>query len=312
MRPQQLNPPRRMNRTTVLATMAAISAMAIVTGCGGGGSSSDTAITSGTAGTTDTTAVTTDGPPEEFGLSLADLTTRVEATEQSIASCMADAGFQYVALDFVTVKAAMDSDQSAPGLSDDDYVAQYGLGITTQFDKPLVVFAAGPQNNAYLEGLAEPDQVAFRRTLWGENVDWNHARALEEEDFSQTGGCTRTAADQLYSAAELSGTYVNPADTLVEQDPRMIDALAAWSQCMAADGYDYTHPDQVTDDLTERLDAIAQGQDPATLTGPALDALHELQGEELAVSALLTSCEEDNIEPVQATIEAEVFGGSPT
>lgn len=276
-------------------------ALAALTACGGAGSASDTSADAAGG-----------GAPEEFGLSLEDLTTRVEDTEQLIARCVADTGFDYIAVDFVTIKQAMDSDQTAPGLSDDAYLAQYGLGITTQFDKPLVVFGAGPQNNAYLAGLPETDQVAFRRALWGEAIDWNHARALEEEDFSQTGGCTRTAADQLYSASELSGTYVNPADKLVEQDPRMIDAITAWSDCMAADGYDYTHPDQVTDDLTQRLGAIAQGQDPTTLTGPDLDALHELQGEELAVAALLAACEEEHIEPVQAVVEGELYGGSPT
>jgi hypothetical protein len=270
-----------------------------ITACGGGGGESGADTTGG-------------GAPEEFGLSLAELTERIEATEQRIATCMSDAGFDYVALDFVTIKQAMDSDQSAPGLSDEDYVAQYGLGITTQLDKPLVVFGAGPQNNAYLAGLAESEQVAFRRALWGEAADWNHARALEEEDFSETGGCTRTAADELYRPEELSGTYVNPADVLVEQDPRMVAAITAWSECMAAEGYEYDHPDRVTDDLQERSDAISQGQDPATLTGEALAALEELQGEELAVAALLTSCEEEHIEPVQAEVEAELYGGSPT
>ncbi len=35
---------------------------------------------------------------------------------------------------------------------------------------------------------------------------------------------------------------------------------------------------------TKRLDAILQGQVPATLTGPTLDGLRELQGEELAIA----------------------------
>jgi hypothetical protein len=283
-------PPSGRRRRAIVAGVAIVSTLA---SCGGSASS-----------TPDATA----GAPEEFGLSLADLTTRIEDTEASIATCMRDAGFEYVALDFATVKQAMDSDQTATGLSDEEYVAQYGLGVTTQFDKPLVVFSAGPQNNAYLDGLPESDQVAFRRTLWGEAPDWNHARALEEEDFSETGGCTRAAAEQLYSPDELSGTYVNPADVRIEQDPRMVDAIAAWSGCVAAEGYDYDHPDRVTEDLQQRLDTIAQGQDPATLAGPALAALEELQGEELAIAVLTTTCEEEFVEPVQAEVESEIYG----
>ncbi len=308
MRSQPSTPRRRRNLCARDLAVGFASALWIASCGGSGGSGGGTdGSSSGSA-----TAETTSGPPEEFGLSLAQLTARIEETEQSIAKCMADAGFQYVALDFATVKQAMGTDESAPGLSDEDFLAQYGLGVTTQFDKPLIVFGAGPENNAYVVGLPESDQVAFRRALWGEAVEWNHARAVEQEDFSQTGGCTRAAADQLYTAEELSGTYINPADLLVDQDPRMIAAIAKWSDCMSAEGYDYSHPDQVKTDLTERLAAVAQGQDPATLTGPALDALQELQGEELAVARLLKSCEATHIEPVQATIEAELYGGSPT
>ena len=88
----------------------------------------------------------------------------------------------------------------------------------------------------------------------------------------------------------------------------MIKAVKDWSDCMRADGYQYDNPTQVEQDLHQRLDAIAQGQDPATLTGPALDALHQLQGEELAVATVLTACEEDHIQPVQDQIESQLFG----
>ena len=247
-------------------------------------------------------------PPEEFGLSLGDLAARVESMERLISTCMSQDGFQYIALDFASIKKAMDSDQTAIGVPADDFVKQFGLGITTQFAKPLVVFGAGPGNSAYLNGLSAAEQVAFRRALWGEAPDWNHARALEQEDFSETGGCTRAAAEQTYSATELSGTYVNPGDKLIEQDPRMIAALKQWGECMRAEGYEYDVPDQVNDDLVERLAALLQGQDPKALSGPALDALHELQGEELAIAAVFVSCEEDKIQPVQEQIEAELYG----
>ncbi len=246
--------------------------------------------------------------PEEFGLSRTELAARIEKTEGLIAKCMTDAGFQYIALDFVTIKQAMDSDKSAPGVSNDDYLKQYGLGITTQFNQPLVEFGAGPQNASYLDGLPPADQVAFKHTLWGESPDWNQAHAVEAEDFSQTGGCTRSAAEQTYTPTEITSAYINPADIKIEQDPRMIAAIKKWSDCMRADGYQYDNPNQVEDDLQERLDAIVQGQDPTTLTGPALDSLHQLQGEELAIAAVLSTCEEDNITPVQDAIEAELYG----
>jgi hypothetical protein len=253
----------------------------------------------------------TRGAPEEFGLTLAQLASRVDETERLIADCMRLAGFQYVPLDFATVKEAMASDKSAPGVTSEDYIKQFGLGITTQFDKPIVVFGAGPTNSETLHGLAEAAQLAYKRSLWGEAPDWNHVRALEEEDFSETGGCTRSAAERTYKPAELFGTYVNPADKLLEQDPRVIAATKKWAACMRADGFQYDNPTQVDDDLRLQLAGITRDQNPRTLTGPALDTLTALQDQERAIAARLTTCEEEHLEPVVAKVEAELTGARP-
>jgi hypothetical protein len=77
---------------------------------------------------------------------------------------------------------------------------------------------------------------------------------------------------------------------------------------VAKDGYDYAHPDDVEKDLAQRLDALAAGADPASLTGPAAEALAELQGEELAIAAVATACEEDVVEPVVEQVETELYG----
>jgi hypothetical protein len=246
--------------------------------------------------------------PAEFGLSQADLAEHIDRTERLIAACMTSAGFRYVALDANSIRTAMASDKSAPGLSSESYVKQYGLGITTQPDKPIVAFGAGPQNAVHLKGLPQSEQVAYRRSLWGEHPDYTHVRALEDEDFAGTGGCTMSAAEKVYSAFELSGTYVNPGDARLAQDPRMIAATKKWSECMHAKNFDYTNPTQVETDLRNRLAATLKGQDPKGLSGPALAALKALQGEELAIAAVLTSCEAKHIEPVQAKVESELYG----
>ena len=284
-------PPHRPGFTIHAAVFAAAF---LVAGCGGPADRSQ----NGSASTA----------PQEFGLSERDLDARIDMTEALIAACMRTQGFEYIALDATTVKAAMTRDKSAPGLSGDDYVRKYGLGITTQFDKPLIVFGAGPENNAYLDRLPPADQTAFRRALWGETPDMNHPRAVEEEDFSTTGGCTRSSAERTYSKTELSGSYLNPGDRLLAQDARMIRAFEKWSECMRTDAFDYATPDDVDADLTERLLAVTKGQDPATLTGSTLDALHQLQDEERAIAAALTACEQTHVEPVQAKIEAELYG----
>ncbi len=245
---------------------------------------------------------------EEFGLTLEELGARVEQVEATIATCMTDAGFEYVPVDFPTIMAAMDSDETAPGLSDEEYLDQYGFGITTQFDKPIRTNGLGEQNARIFEALPEADRVAYNRALYGEDPDQTLAVALEIENFAGAGGCTRAAAEEFFTREELTATYVNPGDVLIEQDPRMVTALADWSTCMRDAGHDYNHPDDITRDLKERFDGIVQGTDPTTLTGPDLDALTALQGEERAVAVVATDCEDEIIAPVEEDIEAELYG----
>ena len=271
------------------------SVLALMTGCGGLGSTSD-----GGSGPEYGSA--------EFGLTDAELNARIESVEEDIAACMTAAGFEYVPVDAVTIREAMDADATKPGVSDEEYVAQYGFGITTVFEDPVENLGRGEQNTVIVAAMAPAERVAYDRTLLGEEGTVALARALEDEDLSNTGGCTRTALRKAFAKDELSASYVNPADVLIEQDKRMIAAIEDWSQCMHDAGYDYAHPDDVTDELAERLDALLGGADPASLSGPDAMALTELQGEERAVATVATACEEEHIVPVEEVVQSEIYG----
>jgi hypothetical protein len=247
---------------------------------------------------------------EEFGLTMSDLTARAEQVEELIASCMAEAGFEYVPVDFTTIRKAMTSDKSAPGMSGSEYLREFGHGISTQPDKPIVEIGLGDQNRRILDGLSETDQVAYRRTLWGENTDATFAFGLESEDFSRTGGCTRTAIEQVFEANELAATYFNPADALILLDPRAQEALDEFAACMSDEGFAYRHPDDVDIDLQLRYDTLVRGRDHDELTAGEADQLAQLQDEERAVTAASDSCERKHLEPVLDRIEEEFFGRS--
>ncbi|NNF53969.1 MAG: hypothetical protein HKN03_05940 [Acidimicrobiales bacterium] len=243
---------------------------------------------------------------EEFGLSSKELVDRSEAVESSIGECMAAAGFEYLPVEFSTIRSAMTSDKSAPGLSNREFIEQYGFGITTQFDKPIVQLSLGEQNQRVIDGLGEADQVAYLRTLFGQHTDATYAFGLETEDFSRVGGCTKTAIEEYFTAAEMSASYFNPGDALIETDPRAQQAIADWADCMADGGIDrYLHPDDVEADFQRRLDALAGDEIPEELTGSDIEAL---QDEERRVAAVFTRCEDDVLDPVMNRVEAEFYG----
>ena len=257
---------------------------------------------------------------EEFGMTKEELVASIEAVEALIADCMSEAGFEYIPVDYLTVRKAMTSDKSAAGLSDEEYRATFGYGISTRLDvaeappqlagpDTVVQIGLGEQNVEIFKNLSEADQDAYNHTLFGENTEATFAYTLEDEDFSETGGCTRAAIEQVFSPEELSASYYNPGDALIEQDPRVIEAVANWGDCMREEGFDYNNPEEVETHIEDRLEAILDGADPATLSADAQAALAELQGEERAIAVRDLECEEEFIEPVVQQVETELYGG---
>jgi len=248
---------------------------------------------------------------EEFGMTEEELVQSAEAVEALIATCMSDAGFEYVPVDYATVRKAMDADKTAPGLTTEEYAATFGYGISTQppagASNPAII-GLGEQNMQISNSLSEADQDAYNHTLFGENTDATFAVSLEAEDFSETGGCTRTAIEQVFSPEELNATYYNPGDTLIEQDPRVIAAIAAWSDCMREAGFNYDSPEEIEEDLRDRLDAVLKGADFETLSAPAQAELTALQGEERAIAVADLECELKFIEPAVRQVETELYG----
>jgi len=142
---------------------------------------------------------------EEFGLSERELVEKIESVEALMAKCMREHGFQYIAADYKTVRKGMAADKTLPGLSEKGFIARHGYGISTFYTgKPPQLadgynpgkIGLGEQNVRIYKNLSPADKVAYNRALLGEDTNPTFAVALEIENFSRTGGCTRTAIAQ--------------------------------------------------------------------------------------------------------------------
>ena len=279
-----------------------IGGVLVLAACGGGSDEKDAGQTPQPTSGADNQQI----GREEFGMTEEQLVNAIEAGESRIAECMADAGFEYTPIDSETFRDAMDARGTVSGLSDEEFVAQYGYGITTL--PPTSDFRFGEENQAIFDDLSSEDQVAYGRTLLGENTQATYVNMLEAEDFLPAGGCTETAIKEVYTEEQLSPSFFNPFDALVEQDPRMIAAQQAWSECMAEDGYDYEMQGDPEDEFVERLDALTGGADPKTLTGGDKEALTELQGEERAIAKVDFDCAAEHIDAVEQQVERDISG----
>jgi hypothetical protein len=254
----------------------------------------------------------------DFGLTTKQLVQKIEAVEALIAKCMRAQGFEYVAVDYKTVRKGMDADKSLPGLSEKEFIAQHGFGISTMYTGKAPQLSTGyspgrvglgERNVQIFASLSPADQVAYNRALLGENQEATFAVGLETENFSRSGGCTREAIAQVFEPDQLKATYYNPKDALIDKDPRMKAALRQYAAEMRKAGFHYNHPAEVETDLRERLDALTKGATvPVDKFSPEdQEALKELQDYERRVAVVSFKLEQEIFDPVEERIEKELF-----
>jgi hypothetical protein len=256
---------------------------------------------------------------EEFGLSQRELVQAIEKTEQLIARCMTEQGFQYVAADHNTVRAGMSADKILPGLSEEEFVNRYGFGISTFYTglppqlstgySPARI-GLGERNVQVFRTLSPADQVAYNRALLGEeDLTSTFAVALENEDLSRTGGCTRKAVSEVFKPDQLKASHYNPQDALINKDPRMKAALSFWQREMKKAGYEYAHPDEIEPDLRNRLNALTEGGKllVAKMSTDQKAAMRKLQDFERGVAVKSFKMSEEVLKPVEERIQEEMF-----
>ncbi len=268
----------------------------------------------GTAGAQDPAGPGT----QEFGLTPRQLVQSIEKIEVLISKCMREQGFQYVAVDYITVRKGMSADKNMPGLSEEEFIDRHGFGVATMYTgKPPQLsmgyspakVGLGERNVQIYKNLSPADQVAYNRTLFGENTDATFAVGLETENFSRTGGCTRKAIEQVFAPEQLKATYYNPKDALINKDPRMKAALRKYAAEMSKAGYDYNHPDEVELDITERLAALTKNGTIGVeeMSPEQRIALEKLKAYEWNVAKITFELQEEIFDPVEAEIEKEMF-----
>ena len=255
---------------------------------------------------------------EEFGLTPKQLVQSIEKVEALISKCMRDQGFQYVAVDSLTVRKGMAADKNMPGISEEEFINKYGFGVSTMYTGHPPQLATGysparvglgERNVQIYKNLSPPDQVAYNRALLGENTDATFAVGLETENFSRTGGCTRKAIEQVFKPEQLKATYYNPKDALINKDPRMKSALRYYAREMRKAGFAYNHPDEVEPDIRERLAALTDGgRMPVEKMSPEqLAALRKLQDYERRVAKMNFKLAKEVFEPVEEKILRERY-----
>jgi hypothetical protein len=252
------------------------------------------------------------GPVEDqLGFDTAGIMARQSRVEADIRECMKAQGFEYVPIDPFAQRAAV---TGASRLSDEDFLNQFGYGISTLWGRGG---AQADPNQRLRASLSAADRRAYDRALWGENAGATFQAAVDSGDFTKLGGCTRKATEAVFGGAQVLTQLQGKLDQLDErilEDQRMVRALEHWTACMAEAGYRYEDPDEIDSDLTKRMEKIVGPLPGPFATGPASghkpqpydrSALAALQREEVALARADHACERKEITPVESVVRPQ-------
>jgi hypothetical protein len=187
------------------------------------------------------------------------------AIQQQIAECMAAEGFEYIPFVPSDVGGGFGFGEEDQG----EWVKKYGFGVATwvlmeeEFanEEDSDPWADDP-NFAITEAMDELEREEYERLLYGgeppiiEDTPWEEIDAMtpeEQEAFFDEAyrdwvpdGCMNSAYEEAYGGGEADmafweefGEDFEDFWSRAEADPRIIEAQAGWSACMAEKGHDF-------------------------------------------------------------------------
>ncbi len=212
------------------------------------------------------------------------------AIEQMKYDCMAEQGFRYAIVDWAAIDAELEA--ALPSMAEEDYMSLRGYGVADSLDAPEPIESSYVDpNEAIQESLS-----ANERKLWEEHLYecWGHA---QNEVLLRPQLVYLVLQDELDALQER-----------VDADPRVAEANAQWSECMAEQGHHYADQDEIhaylqgiADPLLDRLRASGGYEHIDAAFQADLDALQALEAE-IAVADL--ACEK-HLQQIRSEVKFE-------
>ena len=291
--------PRERRWPLVFATIASL---ALLAGCGGSHQNASSATTTPEAASGGGTI------EDQLGFTRKGVAAASAKVENSIAACMKAQGFDYVPVDSVAQQAAL---TGKANMSDEEYEQQFGYGITTLYGRGN---AQTDPNERIRSQLGDADRAAYDRALSGGKPEQTFVFAVDTGDFTELGGCTKKATDEVFGGSQLLQTLQRKLDELddsIAADQRMVHAQEAWRTCVKnATGEQYEDAESIEEEITQQFEKIVgsvvpPGQVATDGTQVDLAALHQLQQTEMDLFSKDRACEKTQIDPVETKVRQE-------
>lgn len=195
------------------------------------------------------------------------------AIEDLTQDCMTAEGFRYVAVDWAALDAQIDA--STPSLAEEDFLPLWGYGLSYSLGKRQEIEPGYVDPNEAIRAGLSPNELEAWEEQWGECFDSASAW------FDQAEVMHWALQDEIEALNERIST-----------DPRIAEATAGWSACMAQRGHGYANHDEIfgylgslADPLRDRLRTLGGTDQIDAALQADLDALLAIEVE-IAVADL--------------------------
>lgn len=255
----------------------------------------------------------TDSPLAEY---MGDLWTPDAATvvaeqreiEELVAQCMADEGFEYTVPD-VEAQLGEPGALSVTDTGTRDWIAEHGYGLATPASATAAEGREAAEvvdpNVTYVESLSPASLAEYDLALFGDILPPDDLTPEELAEWEpQDPGCLGTARETVSGpAVHLDEDYqdlmmeAGALQSAVLDDPAVLEADSAWSDCMADAGHpDLSDPADARESISAALDDLWATVPHDSATAADLDptALAELQEREIATALTDDTCQVDS------------------
>ncbi|GAB7191453.1 hypothetical protein NUM3379_21600 [Kineococcus sp. NUM-3379] len=225
---------------------------------------------------------------------------QIERSNELIAQCMKEQGFEYTSDAPVGESAASEEEWDPESR---EFVAQYGYGAVNQPGGDGAGAAAedADPNAAYVASLSESERAAYEEALAGRQPTEDEMAALEsgEQTWDWTqGGCSGKAYHEITGDDPLQSDEhkgLNDAITKFFEEqstwPELAELNSAWSTCMTEAGHPgFTTQTDAQASIYDKQSTLRESAGPDGEPDPAaLDALAE---EEVELALVDLDCRE--------------------
>ncbi|GAA3228874.1 hypothetical protein ACFP63_04285 [Oerskovia jenensis] len=241
--------------------------------------------------------------------------------EELVAACMVEQGFEYIPVDQSANVVTFEEEEHDP----EKYAAENGYGMTiyqepTEEEQAEMESYVDP-NQDYLASMSETEMNAYNTALHGDMfaVEPDENGEMPPLETSQMGcwGAAQNEASggeqELWESEDM--TAFNDASTKlwedVEKSPKLSEANAKWSDCMADAGFDHASPQAAMDHFMEASNSLYANENP---DGPSEaeqaeteERLATLQDEERSTAVADYACQEEvGYADVRRTVQFEL------